>query len=135
METGPIPFDGKFDKLSEKIGLVKNEFGDLEIFGNHNSLNHKYSHPSASTGMIESGCNGFSPRTRLNTAARKTTQREVKHEGELPPMNGAKDDTTPMHSHGIICDMRRIIPQCEPRPQHGAQRMTIMAQEEQRTTA
>ena len=41
METGPTPFDGKFDKLSEKIGLVKNEFGDLEIFANNHPTCHK----------------------------------------------------------------------------------------------
>ena len=41
METGPTPFDGKFDKLSEKIVLVKNEFGDLEIFAKNHPPCHK----------------------------------------------------------------------------------------------
>ena len=31
IETGPRPFDRKFNALHEKISLVQNEFGDLEI--------------------------------------------------------------------------------------------------------
>ena len=36
IEIGPLPFDAKLNKLSRKIGLLENEFGDLEIY----SKNH-----------------------------------------------------------------------------------------------
>ena len=45
IETGPGPFDRKFNALHEKISLVQNEFGDLEISSKkHPPCNKKVSY-------------------------------------------------------------------------------------------